>query len=205
MGETTEESKANGSVPATVEVEVPDDKVREVAAKIAAQSGVRYVVETDAPKLGTVADLLAMDDSGWPSTLILPFAGGSIRLPMTVSSAPGVAREEQKATLKFLSRMQKSHQDAKDLDGEQLAEVIEQRSQILADYAGAVFDAGVVMGWDEAVIGLPFGKENFVRLAVRGGTRLDDLFRTPFLAGLLSRFNQVARPRLEAFDSEGEA
>jgi len=208
---------------ATITVNLPKGTDAREAARRAVKAGAALVLEKDIPVPANVAELFRMEEDGWPSVLAFPSPAGPVAFRLLISNSLEVREEMQKAAeqhgrdytawYELLKEKQKQINDAKseydasedkDEPNARVKALLEESVDLLkdgqriaeADY-GRVFDTGVITGWKEEEIGLPFSRENFVSLATRSGGAL--------VQGVRARFRQLVQPRLEVLDSEGEA
>lgn len=188
-------------------VDVPEGtNIAALAAELM-ESGARFVLGTEVPRVRTAGELFAAERDGWPSTLLIPSPGGPVTFRLRVASSLDVFRKVQEAQSAFAAELRRSWEAMKAAGAEhgESSEPYRAASRrywadmraASEEQAGALFDAGLVPGWDEEVNGVPYNRAVFVDLCMRPDGA--------FLLGLKARLEQLVKPKLETLAREGKA
>lgn len=195
---------------ARIEANIPEGvSVSDVARRIANDDAL--ILDRTVPKPKTMAELLRLEEEGWPSVLAMPSPGGAVDFPIIIRANAAVHERLQEVGAHYQERQEKYKERLGDLrkkldakgeteNGSDLVEEIRtvaaEQPEILREWHAALFDTGIVAGWDAAAIGMECNKENFLKLCERGNGVL--------ARGVQLRYRQLMKPVLEVLDTEGE-
>lgn len=189
-------------------VEVPDEAAEEVRAELEAQGvGVWVIDEEREDSIRTIADLIKANEAGRLEPIAVNAFGPDqpplialVRLKVGVGIDSVVSRLRMnylavyQKLLKAMMALGKEGEEPTDETSEMRAQLAQQIQDETAAFAGRLFDAGMVVGWDEATMGMEFTRDNFIRFFFVGGAG----------GRMIERFAQLNAVRVKILGDEGK-